>query len=823
MSNIIKTILLICLLGSSFAQKKLPVQETTDCTWYCERIKAWIKYGDEYENTFGFVSPIQPKWISYYTKLLSKCMAVGTLPNGETCGLKVLPKPVLIACPPGKVFKDGKCHNQCPKGFELNDGFCHKKEKICPVGQKLVNGKCVSGDCPKGCTWNGSVCLKKCPKGTVNKNNFCVDKCQKDEIMVNDNCRKVNPCKPSQIKVSGVCKNRCKKDETWKSGKCIKKNPCKIGEVLQKDGKCQKVCPNSQKLVKGACITPVKPCKKTEIRKNSICVKACPQGTHLVNNACVKTCNKSEVLLNNKCITPCPKGTHRVDGTCQKVCKKDEIWRNGKCAKKNPCKKPEILVKGKCTIVCPKGSRPFNGHCVKIIVCKNDEILKNGKCVKVCNKGEKLVNNTCQKVCPIGTVLVNGNCIKVCKEGETLNDNGKCVDVKPNCFTKAQCQERYTRMIKAKKEELVKTQKNLENAKNAPKMPVGVPPIPSFKRNLQAIVKPAAQNNPFDMIKMNLSSKIIRIQAQIHNYGGLLKKCNKKDCQKGYTCDKGTCKKPGKKITCNPPSKLIYGKCVKTIPNKCTPPAVLQADGSCVNTTIITVVTNCPKGFIKQGKICVKTVGMKCSPGFILDSKGNCVKKVVVESDCPTGYKKDGNTCVRSETECPTGYVNDPIDGCVQDVEENCPEGFSKTSSGNCAKQIIIQVKPNCPEGSKRSKRSGRCIRVAKGKCPIGTKRDKKTGKCLKPLLLFQTQNVQLIPKKVKKENVLKTQNAPNISKNKRMDLANRSKLSQFPYLNVQKDLKRWEKSVFKKLVLSVKKTQPLILKLKNARNILKN
>ena len=106
MRKTIFSLLLILLLTQTIVTQAVETGEDngqdkvyTDCTWYCDRIKAWHAYGLEYRRTYMFDSPITPKWISYYTTLLGRCLDSGTLPDGETCTLKKLPPKIPVTCP----------------------------------------------------------------------------------------------------------------------------------------------------------------------------------------------------------------------------------------------------------------------------------------------------------------------------------------------------------------------------------------------------------------------------------------------------------------------------------------------------------------------------------------------------------------------------------------------------------------------------------------------------------------------------------------------------------------------------------------------------
>lgn len=229
-----------------------PDSTDSDCTWYCDRIKAWRNYGTEYKATFYFESPISPKWIVYYTGLLGQCLSSGTLPAGETCTLDKLPTPNDPKCPANKVNKNGLCE-ECEEDEFIVDGKCVKKTLYgCKQGQQMVDGKCQD-ICKKPMAWVSGKCQKMCDKGYELKDGKCQRKCEKDQILTEGVCKKKNPCVKGEVLIAGMCKKICPKGQEPIGLKCKKINPCKPNEKLEKDGKCVKICPANYQLKNGEC------------------------------------------------------------------------------------------------------------------------------------------------------------------------------------------------------------------------------------------------------------------------------------------------------------------------------------------------------------------------------------------------------------------------------------------------------------------------------------------------------------------------------------------------------------------------------------------
>ena len=85
-----------------------------------------------------------------------------------------------IKCPIGQHVVDGKCVDiVCPSGQHLVGDICVPDE--CPIGQHLVDGECVDIECPEGQHLEGDVCVPDeepshdCPVGQRYEDGHCVD------------------------------------------------------------------------------------------------------------------------------------------------------------------------------------------------------------------------------------------------------------------------------------------------------------------------------------------------------------------------------------------------------------------------------------------------------------------------------------------------------------------------------------------------------------------------------------------------------------------------------------------------------------------------
>lgn len=293
MRNIIFTILLITLLSHTINTQKAvdsnSVKEYTDCSWYCERIKAWNVYGQEYKNTYMFDSPITPKWIAFYTPLLAKCLSSGTLPQGETCTLEKLPTPIIVVCPKNQQPRLGVCE-ACPQGFELKHGKCVKTVLMtCKPGFELLNGHCVS-ICKTDEKVVGGKCVKRCTSPQQWVKGKCELVCKKTERVSKGKC--VPKCK-SQMRVSktsGKCIKRCKNaNMSFRDGKCVAKEQCKYGYV-RVSGKCHKICTKPGTVLRGTKCEKINPCKKNEAYNQTTkkCLEICKKNEYIKNGQCVK-------------------------------------------------------------------------------------------------------------------------------------------------------------------------------------------------------------------------------------------------------------------------------------------------------------------------------------------------------------------------------------------------------------------------------------------------------------------------------------------------------------------------------------------------------
>jgi len=265
MRNTIFSLLLIILLTQNIVAQAIQSSDDngqdkvyTDCTWYCDRIKAWHAYGVEYKNTYMFESPITPKWIGFYTTLLGRCLDSGTLPDGETCALGALPPKFPVKCPANSQPILGVC-TACPFGTILRGKRCIKE---------------VILRCKKGFTKVGKKCIRQCKKGDHLVKGVCVKHCKSNEILVNGEC-KLN-CKKNQVEVNGKCVKKCKKTQVRRQGKCVDREQCKFGYV-KFGGKCHKICTKPGTVLRGTKCVKINPCKPNEAfnKTTKKCLKIC--------------------------------------------------------------------------------------------------------------------------------------------------------------------------------------------------------------------------------------------------------------------------------------------------------------------------------------------------------------------------------------------------------------------------------------------------------------------------------------------------------------------------------------------------------------------
>jgi len=457
----------------------------TDCTWYCDRIKAWNAYGVEYKRTYMFESPITPKWIGFYTTLLGRCLDSGTLPDGETCDLKKLPPKIPV---------------KCPANSQAHLGVC----TACPFGTILRGKRCIKETilrCRPGFAKVGKKCIRQCKKGDHLVEGVCVKLCKSNEKLVNGVC-KLN-CEKNQTEVNGKCLKKCKKTQVRRQGKCVAREQCKFGYV-KINGKCSKICDHVGTVLRGTKCEKINPCKPNEAYNKTTkkCLKIC--GAH----QCVKHGKCEDIPINCGTKKSCKKrvktlmlAKHKelqivlgainyetskslddldddeddrrrilldyVQSTQRRIqgLKVTKQTKKGKVTIK--ATKPVVkttstvtstpttttttqtkLVKTTVTITLHPRIVYLNAKLkvieseftflkmqrkqCKISVCPKGKVCKKQICVKpevpICKKDEILKDNKCVKACSAGLILVKGACIHYCKKPTVWN--GKKCEIK---------------------------------------------------------------------------------------------------------------------------------------------------------------------------------------------------------------------------------------------------------------------------------------------------------------------------------------------------------------------------------------------------------
>lgn len=294
------------------------------------------------------------------------CRSGQTFHNGE-CIEEVIKNP---KCPWGYKMIHNKCvafkESHCPAGYENISNKCAKK-MLCKEGQKLVNGVCVSVDCPEGYNLKCGVCelpvVVDCPLGFTFDGSFCrrkIRNCPRGFILEKDTCtRKLRGCPFGFIPVGHECHRKL-------------------------EG-----CPPGFHLIDGVCKRKV--------------ITSCPLGYHIEGDVCVRTVSRPLT-----------------------TCADDEEEFRGKCVKKNPsttCNPGEALVGGRCIYLgsrCKLGDVEVEGKCYP--TCTGSRCLSAGSTNNgyTYSHGSPYISN-------VNNVNVYGGggsgCKYKCRDSEKYNNN----------------------------------------------------------------------------------------------------------------------------------------------------------------------------------------------------------------------------------------------------------------------------------------------------------------------------------------------------------------------------------------------------------------
>jgi hypothetical protein len=190
---------------------------------------------------------------------------------------------------------------------------------------------------------------------------------------------------------------------------------------------------------------------------------------------------------------------------------------------------------------------------------------------------------------------------------------------------------------------------------------------------------------------------------------------------------------------------------IKTVDDSCPTGFYKDSTGKCVPIEEVKVDDKkCDPGYVydEDLKQCVpiETVTVtdkKCDPGYVYDEDlKQCVPVKTVDDSCPTGFHKDSTgKCVPIEEvkvddkKCPPGQVYDEdLKQCVpvKTVDDSCPTGFHKDESGKCVPDTKETL--SCPEGYEPNEAGTACIPVVTivdKKCPPGQVYDEELKKCV--------------------------------------------------------------------------------------------
>jgi len=446
-------------------------------------------------------------------------------------------------------------------------------------------------------------------------------------------------------------------------------------------------------------------------------------------------CNKPLAQYQGKCLNTCPDGTYKSrNGNCKPCalqCKTCVGPQNGNCI---TCAANLLMNNGKCVNTCPDNMAPNkSGQCVKCdqhcdvcrdpttcSKCSANFFLKDGKCVQNCGLGffHSYTPNICN-VCATGCAECQGakKCT-VCESGFFLK-NGVCVK---NCGDKY-----YANTVTNTCSPCANGCQTCNNAKTC------ITCIPGliFHKKTQT----CKEQCPVGQVKI----KGVCVKCSDPN----CRRCSALNINKCLDCNKSTFLKNEKCVIncgegfystanrqCNPCPKLC-----KT----CTKEKCLQCFDNNVVFKDTTCVSQCPDGYIKSGNVCVKCDDplscRKCKADE-LSTCTLCYKDQVLYAgkclnNCPPQFFNKGGVCVPCQKGCELCVNEFTCKKCVKNFflknqlcGDCCGVGYAE-SNGECKKCTV----PNCDVCNpntlgkcekcveRRFLYNNECLKV----CPLGT------------------------------------------------------------------------------------------------------
>ncbi|CAJ0955295.1 unnamed protein product, partial [Mesorhabditis belari] len=370
-------------------------------------------------------------------------------------------------CPPGTVFKRGRCVD-VPGAFVSLNAACSSQDR-CSSGSLCVNGvcKCIDGaterngrchQYPGGRCSNGEACdgdatcelgICKCAYGFTLKDDQCIAavaqpgaSCQLGQV-----CTQGSKCR------FGIC--MCVGKTYLTDKKCVEK-----GIVLINQKKEVTKMKTSPMTVTRTLLTTITPISSTPLRfshrkdkdfergPGQICEvpkHRCIKGSICVEGFCI--CMENEVIINGECVSSEKQAIEiinqiQISAPGQPCNNQSECVGGSSCVKEICTCPPEMIISlGACADdpAKQKASSTPGMLCVTSIECPlRTECLRN---VCRCKPGETVVENSCQEA--INQVLPGGQCKKgydcvgesqcrfgVCTCGAKLVSDGKeCVSI----------------------------------------------------------------------------------------------------------------------------------------------------------------------------------------------------------------------------------------------------------------------------------------------------------------------------------------------------------------------------------------------------------
>ncbi|KAJ8339232.1 hypothetical protein SKAU_G00360180 [Synaphobranchus kaupii] len=361
---------------------------------------------------------------------------------------------------PHSVLHHGHCLQSCPQGFFQNGRACAACKDSCRSCEN--DFECTS--CSASLLTSSRQCVSECESGVFVNHTHCVrchDSCttcggpsQRDCLSCSD---------PSHLLKDGVCMAECGSGFYSRQGTChacdkscmtcYPDNPSCVScppDTALHDGKCLLYCPehhyrDAHGRCRGchpschSCIGPrrsdctrcLNPEEAPFAHSNVViheCHASCSQCTGSSSMNCT-SCASLSMLHQGQCLHRCPRGCYGQDNFCKAChpsCKECSGPSEVECS---ACLPHFSLYEGHCQTSCPEGRYPNSeGHCTECQVgcqsCVAHRQNNGSICLRCEGPRDLQLRDRCVPHCPFGFYARNGACNKCHWSCESCSDGG---------------------------------------------------------------------------------------------------------------------------------------------------------------------------------------------------------------------------------------------------------------------------------------------------------------------------------------------------------------------------------------------------------------